>query len=128
MFEALKKYAQFSGRSRRKEFWLFYLFVTIATVLLTFIDISLDMFDPDSGFGLLSSIFTLAIIVPSITVSVRRLHDTDRSGWWLLLGLIPLLGTIVLLVFWCLGGTPGWNRFGEDPLDSNVSDTPELSG
>ena len=116
MFEAFTKYAQFSGRSRRKEFWLFYLLITIATIVLTFIDISIGSFDAVSGFGLLSGIFTLAIIVPSLAVSVRRLHDTDRSGWWLLLSIIPLLGTIVLVVFWCLRGTQGPNEFGDDPL------------
>lgn len=116
MFEAFTKYAQFSGRSRRKEFWLFYLLITIATIVLTFIDISIGSFDAVSGFGLLSGIFTLAIIVPSLAVSVRRLHDTDRSGWWLLLSIIPLLGTIVLVVFWCLKGTQGQNEYGDDPL------------
>ena len=116
MFEAFTRYAQFSGRSRRKEFWLFYLLITIATVVLTVIDISIGTFDDISGFGLLSSIFSLAIIVPSISVGVRRLHDTDRSGWWLLLGFIPLLGTIVLVVFWCQRGTEGSNNFGDDPL------------
>ncbi len=116
MFEAFTKYAQFSGRSRRKEFWLFYLLITIATIVLTFIDISIGSFDAVSGFGLLSGIFTLAIIVPSLAVSVRRLHDTDRSGWWLLISFIPLLGTLVLIVFWCLRGTQGQNEYGDDPL------------
>lgn len=116
MFEAFTKYAQFSGRSRRKEFWLFYLMLIIATVVLTGVDILIGAFDPVSGFGLLSGIFTLAIIVPSLAVSVRRLHDTNRSGWWLLLSVIPLLGTIVLLIFWCLKGTQGQNDYGDDPL------------
>jgi len=73
-------------------------------------------FDSVSGFGLLSGIFTLAIIVPSLAVSVRRLHDTNRTGWWLLLSIIPILGTIVLVVFWCLRGTQGQNDYGDDPL------------
>ena len=122
MFEAFTKYAQFSDRSRRKEFWLFYLLITVATIVLTVIDISIGTFDDSSGFGLLSGIFSLAIIVPSIAVGVRRLHDTDRSGWWLLLSFIPLLGTIVLVVFWCLRGTDGSNKFGDDPLGSKESD------
>ena len=116
MFEAFTKYAQFSGRSSRKEFWLFYLLITIASIVLTVIDISIGSFDAVSEFGLLSGIFTLAIIVPSLAVSVRRLHDTDRSGWWLLLSFIPLLGSIVLVVFWCLKGTQGQNEYGDDPL------------
>ena len=116
MFEAFTKYAQFSGRSRRKEFWLFYLMLMIATVVLTGVDILIGTFDSVSGFGLLSGIFTLAIIVPSLAVSVRRLHDTNRTGWWLLLSIIPILGTIVLVVFWCLRGTQGQNDYGDDPL------------
>ena len=120
MFEAFTKYAQFSGRSRRKEFWLFYLMLIIATVVLTGVDILIGAFDPVSGFGLLSGIFTLAIIVPSLAVSVRRLHDTNRSGWWLLLSVIPLLGTIVLLIFWCMKGTQGQNDYGDDPLKEVV--------
>lgn len=121
MFEPFTKYAQFKGRSTRKEFWLFCLLVVIATVFLTAIDIAIGMFDPSSGLGLLSGIFTLAIIVPSLAVSARRLHDTNRSAWWLILSFIPVIGTIVLVVFWCFQGTKGPNRFGESPLlESNL--------
>jgi len=64
----------------------------------------------------LATLFYLATLIPALAVSVRRLHDTDSSGWWLLLGLIPLIGMIVLIVWWCLEGSKGYNRFGADPL------------
>ena len=68
------------------------------------------------GGGPLATLFYLATLIPALAVSVRRLNDTDSSGWWLLLGLIPLIGMIVLIVWWCLKGSKGYNRFGADPL------------
>ena len=117
MFDALKRYADFQGRSKRTEFWLFYLFITIATIISTIIDIWIGLFDHTAGIGLLSGVFSLAVITPSIAVGVRRLHDIDRSGWWLLLSIIPAIGSIWLLIFWCQKGTKGSNKFGEDPLE-----------
>ena len=76
-------------------------------------------------FGLLGALFLLITAVPSLAVSIRRLHDIDRSGWWSLLIVIPFLGTIWLLVLFCLKGTPGENRFGEDPLQSNLGSEEE---
>ncbi|HKE93183.1 MAG TPA: DUF805 domain-containing protein [Povalibacter sp.] len=111
----LKKYAVFSGRARRKEFWMFELINFLIIVVLCIVDMHTGTIQPVSGLGLLSGIYSLAVLIPSLAVSVRRLHDTDRSGWWLLLGLIPLVGSIILLVFFCLSGTPGENRFGPDP-------------
>ena len=128
----LKRYAEFSGRSRPKEYWMFVLFVIVATVALTFVDAALGLGTSERyanrgpmgfavGFsnsgGLLTAIFALGVLVPGLAVGVRRLHDTDRSGWWLLLGLIPLFGWIVLLVFLVSGGTRGPNRFGPDPFE-----------
>ena len=129
----LKRYADFTGRSRPKEYWMFVLFVAVAMVLLTFVDAALGLGTSERyansgpmgfavGFnnsgGLLTAIFALGVLVPGIAVGVRRLHDTDRSGWWLLIGLIPVIGTIVLLVFLISGGTRGTNRFGPDPLEA----------
>ncbi len=88
------------------------LFSSIITVVLSIIDGTLDS---STGFGLLSGIFSLAILVPSIAVSVRRLHDIDRTGWWVLLSFVPLIGAIVLLVFAVQEGTPGDNRYGPNP-------------
>jgi len=113
--EALRKYATFTGRARRKEFWFFQLFVLLIVMVLSLADRMLGMLDDETGFGPLSGLFSLAMFIPSLAVSVRRLHDTDRTGWWALLYFVPLLGFLVLLVFFILDGTRGTNRFGEDP-------------
>ena len=111
----LKQYAVFKGRARRKEYWFFILFNLIASVVLTVIDFMTGLLDAELGIGLLSGLYSLAVLVPSLAVTVRRLHDTDRSGWWLLIGLVPLIGAIVLLVFMLLDGTPCDNRHGASP-------------
>jgi uncharacterized membrane protein YhaH (DUF805 family) len=116
--EALKKYAVFGGRSRRKEYWYFVLFSLIVSLVLSAIDALLGTFSSSTNVGLLGGIYGLAIIIPSIAVSVRRLHDIDRTGWWVLISLVPVIGTIVLLVFAALEGTPGENRFGPNPKAS----------
>ena len=115
--EALKKYAVFGGRSRRKEYWYFVLFSLIVSLVLSAIDALLGTFG-STNVGLLGGIYGLAVLIPSIAVSVRRLHDIDRTGWWVLIGLVPVIGTIVLLVFAASDGTPGENRFGPDPKAS----------
>ena len=114
-FGVYKKYAVFGGRARRKEYWFFSLFFMIAYVLLAIVDGISGTLDPMTGFGLFSGIYILGSLLPSLAVSVRRLHDTDRSGWWILISLIPLIGGIVLLVFCCLDSSPGQNRFGANP-------------
>lgn len=113
--EALRKYATFTGRARRREYWFFQLFVALGMIAFALIDRVTGSFDPEVGLGLLSGLFGLAMFVPNIAVSIRRLHDTDRSGWWLLLCFLPIIGIIVLLVFFVLDGTRGSNRFGENP-------------
>lgn len=115
--EVLKKYAVFNGRARRKEYWYFVLFHMIVSIVLGVIDGLTGSFSGDVGLGLLGAIYALAVLIPSIAVIVRRLHDTDRSGWWILISLIPLIGTIVLIVFLVLDSTPGANRFGENPKE-----------
>ncbi|MFC8093439.1 DUF805 domain-containing protein [Streptomyces sp. NPDC057301] len=105
---ALKKYATFSGRARRKEFWMFVLFHSLAALVAGVVDAVL-------GWGLwLTIVYVLFSFIPTLAVSVRRLHDTDRVGWWLLISLIPLAG-IVLLVFHVIEGTSGRNQYGPDP-------------
>ncbi len=113
--EAFKKYAVFGGRSRRMEYWSFVLFNFVVFVVLVGIDVLLGTFSSASGLGLLSGIYGLATLVPILALSVRRLHDIDRSGWWVLVYLAPLIGPIVLLVFALLDGTPGDNRYGPNP-------------
>jgi uncharacterized membrane protein YhaH (DUF805 family) len=111
----LKKYLVFEGRARRKEYWFFILFNLIIGFVLALIDNQTGTLDPETGVGMLSGIYSLAVLIPTIAVAIRRLHDTDRSGWWLLIGLVPLLGALVLLVFFILDGTPGTNQFGPSP-------------
>ena len=111
----LKKYAVFSGRARRKEYWFFALFNLLASIVLSVIDYITGSFDAALGTGLLSGIYALAVLIPSLAVSVRRLHDTDHSGWWLLIALIPLIGAIVLLVFVLQDSKPGENQYGPNP-------------
>ena len=170
MILPLKRYATFRGRARRKEFWLWVLFIILVSVALSAVDHALGLggagpyaYGPTTpspggpragvaagagaGFrgGLLTGLFSLAVLLPNIAVQVRRLHDVDRTGWWLLLPVIPylvglgcviagavagalglagigvaamvagLIGAVVLLVWFCLDGTRGPNRFGEDP-------------
>ena len=112
---ALKKYATFEGRARRKEYWFFVLFNVLAIIVLEILDVVLGTFSKETGFGLLSGLYAIAVLLPSLAVTVRRLHDTDRSGWWILINFIPLIGAIVLLIFTLLDGTPGSNRFGPSP-------------
>ena len=107
--EVLKKYTVFNGRSRRKEYWMFFLFNVIIACVLGFIEGIVG------GPGVLGAIYSLAVLIPGIAVSVRRLHDTARSGWWLLIGLVPLIGVIVLIVFMAQEGDPGDNPFGPNP-------------
>jgi uncharacterized membrane protein YhaH (DUF805 family) len=118
--EALRKYAVFSGRSRRKEYWYFVLFVVIISIVLGMIDGLFGTYHRSTGAGLLSTIFSLAVLIPSIAVSVRRLHDIDRTGWWVLISLVPLIGWIVLLIFHVQDSTPGPNRYGPNPKSASV--------
>lgn len=116
--EVLKKYSAFSGRARRKEYWVFLLFNIVISVALAVIDGATGTFSEEMGLGLLGGVYALAVLIPSIAVSVRRLHDTDRSGWWLLLAVVPVLGAIVLLVFMALDSKPGENQYGPNPKET----------
>ena len=107
------KYVDFSTRASRKEFWLFFLFYLVAYLILVTIDFSMGWtWHFATGQGILSGIFALATLLPYLAVAIRRLHDTNRVGWWLLIGLIPLVGLIWLIVLWCLKSDEGENRFG----------------
>jgi uncharacterized membrane protein YhaH (DUF805 family) len=113
----LKKYAVFSGRARRKEYWYFFLFNIIVSIILLAIDVATGSLSSEAGAGLWQGIYMLAVLIPYIAVSVRRVHDTNRSGWWLLIGLIPLIG-IVLLVFMVQDSKPAENQFGSNPKEA----------
>jgi len=112
--EVLKKYAVFSGRARRKEYWMFFLINLLISAVLIAIDSLIGTFS-QTGFGLLQGLYSLAVLIPSIAVTVRRLHDTGRTGWWILIGLIPVVGGIVLLIFMLLDSQPGVNQYGPNP-------------
>jgi len=132
MFQPLKKYAEFNGRARRSEYWLFTLFIIIVEIVyfvLLGVTGGFSQAGPNGASMVVMGIFSLfflGIIVPGLAVSFRRLHDTDRSAWWLLISLIPGIGGLVLLVFTLLPGTNGPNKFGPDPKGSTTGDTAEV--
>jgi uncharacterized membrane protein YhaH (DUF805 family) len=107
------KYVGFAGRAPRSEYWYFTLFLVVVAIALG-----------AAGLDQVGNFFSLVTLLPSLAVGVRRLHDTDRSGWWLLLLLVPLVGMIVLIVWFVKSGTQGANRFGDDPLQPAQSALP----
>ena len=142
MLMPLRRYAEFSGRSRRKEYWMYVLLLIIVGVVLGAVEAALGLDKTVGPYGPLSALLALATFVPSLAVGIRRLHDTDRSGWWMLIAVVPyalmvvllLSGNIVLagtvglvaaacaiglLVLMVLDGTKGPNRFGPDPKGSD---------
>ncbi|MFV8569865.1 DUF805 domain-containing protein [Marinobacter sp. SBS5] len=116
--EVLKKYAVFSGRARRKEYWFFILFNIIISLVLGVIDGFTGSYSEAAGLGLLGGIYSLAVLIPGIAVTVRRLHDTGRSGWWFLIVLVPVIGALALLVFMVLDSKPGQNQYGSNPKEA----------
>lgn len=107
--KVVKNYVGFKGRARRKEYWMFTLFSSIISIILMILDSVLHL--P----SLLNGIYSLAVFLPGIAVGARRLHDTGRSGWWQLLPLIPLVGFIILLVFFCKDSQENENQYGPNP-------------
>ena len=132
MLLPLKRYADFSGRSRRKEYWLYYLLnmiVTIVGLLLVVAGVPWDQMNnkylPPMGIstwigGMVLILWVLGTFVPSLAVAVRRFHDQDKSGWFYLLAFVPYAGGIILIIFMCLEGTRGANRYGPDPLGNDA--------
>ena len=117
----LKRYAEFTGRSRRKEYWMFTLLAIGIYIVASILDRIAGMNGMIAGrYGPITALVALGLLVPSLAVSIRRLHDSDRSGWWLLLGLVPMVGGIIVLVLMALDGTRGANRFGADPKAGEV--------
>lgn len=106
--KVLKDYVAFTGRARRKEYWMFILFNFIVSIVLSLVENMIGITQ------VLTGIYSLAVLLPSLGVTVRRLHDTGRSGWWILIGLIPLIGTIVLIVFMCQDSQED-NQYGANP-------------
>jgi uncharacterized membrane protein YhaH (DUF805 family) len=110
--EVLKKYAVFEGRAGRKEYWFFILFNILISMALGYVDWLTGNINPETGLGILSGIYALGVMIPGMAVSVRRLHDTDRSGWWLLITFVPVIGAIVFLYFMVLDSNPETNEYG----------------
>ena len=113
--KVLKAYAVFSGRARRKEYWMFVLFNIIFAIVAIILDNILGTAMEGVGYGLIYALYMLAVLIPSLAVAVRRLHDTGRSGWMILIALIPFVGAIWLLVLLVLEGNAGENKFGPSP-------------
>jgi uncharacterized membrane protein YhaH (DUF805 family) len=122
-----RNYVNFSGRARRSEYWWWALYMLITGSVIALIESSLGLGMGHMGMGggsmsagyeggPLTGIWSLAHLLPGLGVAVRRLHDTERSGWWLLIVLIPVIGLLALLYFFVIKGTSGQNRFGEDPI------------
>lgn len=127
--EVLKKYAVFEGRAQRKEYWMFFLInflLGIVIQILVGLAVSFGGSSSESIISILGSLwglYSLAILIPSIAVSIRRLHDTNHSGWWLLINLIPFAGLIVFIIFMATDSQPGENRYGPNPkgIKSNLA-------
>ena len=120
--DVLKKYADFNGRARRKEYWLFTLWNCLIYLGYFILATGLTAMGGRRGAGAIAVMmfvplwaYAVAIIVPSLAVSVRRLHDTGKSGWWILIGLVPFVGGIICLVFMCMDSQPGQNEYGPNP-------------
>ncbi len=113
---AIKKYAVFEGRAPRAEFWYFILFNTIISIVISIISAII----PKTGSAL-SALFLLFLVIPGISVTVRRLHDTNRSGWWWFISLVPIIGSIVLFIFMVLDSQPEENSYGPNPKKTKVS-------
>ena len=114
---ALRRYAVFSGRSQRAEFWFFMLFSTLIQVALMVLDDAMGWVYLVDGIenGVTSTIALLALLLPTLSVGARRLHDIGKSGWWQLLILLPVVGFIILLFFWVRDGQAGQNLYGNNP-------------
>ena len=110
-----KKYCCFSGRARRKEYWMFVLFNFIAAFVIGFVGGFIAGLTNVTAFAFLGTIYNIAVIIPSFGLLFRRLHDIGKSGWWWLIGLVPFVGWIVIIVFCCLDSQPGENQYGPNP-------------
>ena len=124
--KVLKNYAVFNGRARRKEYWMFVLFNLIFGLLLALIDEIGGLYAGD--WGVLSGIYSLAVLIPGLAVTVRRLHDTNRSGWWVLINLILFIGGIILIVFLAQDGTPNENKYGPNPKTTSETVNTQVIG
>jgi len=119
---ALKNYTNFSGRSQRAEYWYYFLFYVILFLIFLFIDLALGWADEQAGIGILSGILVLGLLVPTLAVGVRRLHDIGRSGWWMLLSFVPF-GAFALMIMATFDSKPGSNQWGPSPKENPALET-----
>jgi uncharacterized membrane protein YhaH (DUF805 family) len=117
--KVLKQYADFSGRARRKEYWMFVLFNMIFAIVAAILDNVLGIAMEGTGYGPLYGIYALAVLIPGLAVAVRRLHDVGKSGWMILITLIPLIGAIWLLVLLVTDSNLGENQYGQNPKEGD---------
>ncbi len=117
--KVLRQYADFDGRARRTEYWMFTLINLLISLSLSALQYLLDV----SLFGIISSIYSIAVLIPTIAVAIRRLHDIGKSGWFLLLAVIPIIGAIWLLVLFVTDGNPHENEYGPDTKDNYAEET-----
>ncbi|GAC1476852.1 MAG: DUF805 domain-containing protein [Gemmatimonadaceae bacterium] len=112
--EVLEKYAQFDGRAQREEYWMFTLVNILVSFAIGLVGL-VGLVKGPYGINVLAVIYSVALIIPSLAVTIRRLHDTGRTGWWLLVGCVPIIGAIVLIVFAVQDSQPGTNEYGPNP-------------
>lgn len=120
------KYATFTGRAQRKEYWYFVLFNMIISFILAGIDLQTGMLNIELGIGVLTSIYGLAVVIPGLAVCIRRLHDTNRSGWWILILLVPFIGSFVLIFFMVSNSDAEANKYGANPKQE-PEDAPDMA-
>ncbi len=114
----LAKYVEFSGRARRSEFWYFALFTLLVAIVTSRIDTALGTDYTNTGGGVVNSVVSLALFLPSLAAGVRRLHDIGRSGLWVLLILVPILGWVLLIIWWCRNTGRAENQYGPNPKNA----------
>lgn len=115
--KGLKQYADFSGRARRKEYWMFTLFNVIFAIVAMILDNVLGIAMEESGYGPIYGLYALALFIPGLAVAVRRLHDVGKSGWFFLVILIPIIGAIWLIALFCTEGEAKANKWGSNPKE-----------
>lgn len=121
--KALKNYAGFSGRARRREYWLFTLFSDVIFLALSILDFMIYNLSDGTVLGMLTGLYLLGVLIPSSAVTFRRLHDTGKSGWWMLINLVPLFGSLAFIIILILDSQPGENQYGPSPKSAPESES-----